>query len=65
MENIEPNRGEVPRQGCSKVVLLLWAPSPPDDDGDTASMFKMIQSIGVSTKTFASIPSCGAGDFGE
>ena len=65
MENIEFDRGEIPRQGCSEVVPSLRTPSPPDDDDDSASMFTTIQSIGGSTGISASIPSCGTGDIGE
>jgi hypothetical protein len=61
---MEPDRNEIPRQGCSEVVLVLRTPSLPDDDGDTASIFTMIQCIGGSTGTSTSIPSCGADDVG-
>jgi hypothetical protein len=65
MENTEPDKGEIPRQGCSKVVPALRTPSPPNDDEDTPSMFKTIQCTGGSTGTSASIPSSGAGDVGK
>jgi hypothetical protein len=64
-ENIEPDRGEIPRQGCSEVVPALRMPSPADDDCDTASMFTTLQRTRGSTVTSASIPSSGAGDVGK
>jgi hypothetical protein len=45
-------------------VFLLVTPSPPDDDGNTTSMFMMSQRIGGSMGTSASIPSCGTGNVG-
>jgi hypothetical protein len=65
MENIEPNRGEIPPQGCSEVVPALRTPSSLDNDSDTASMFTTIQRTGGSTGTSASIPSSSAGDVGK
>jgi hypothetical protein len=64
-ENIEPDRGEIPHQGCSEVVPALRTPSPVDDDGNTASMFTTLQRTGGSTGTSASFPSSGAGDVGK
>jgi hypothetical protein len=64
-ENMELDRGEIPRHGCSEVVPTLRTPSPLDDDGDTESMFTTIQCTGGSTGTFTSIPSFGADDVGK
>jgi hypothetical protein len=61
---MEPDRGEISRQGCSEIVPALWMLSPPDDDGDSTSMFTTIHRTGVSTGTSASIPSSGADDIG-
>jgi hypothetical protein len=63
--NTERGRDEIPPQGCSEVVPPLRTPSPPDDDGDTPSMFRTMQCTGGSTGTSASIPSAGAGDIGK
>jgi hypothetical protein len=62
---MEPDRGEIWREGCSEGVPVLRTPSLPDDDGDTASMFTTIQRTGGSTGTSASIPSSGVGDVGR
>ena len=64
MEIIEPDKGEIPHQGCSKVVLVLQTLSLLDDDSDTVSMFMTIQCTRGSTRTSTSIPSCGVGDIG-
>jgi hypothetical protein len=64
-ENTEPDRSEILRQGCSEVVPTLRTPSPPDDDGNTPSMFRTIQCTRGSTGTSASIPSSSAGDVGK
>jgi hypothetical protein len=63
--NTGRGRSEIPPQGCSKVVLPLRTPSPPDDDGNTPSMFRTMQQTGGSTGTSASIPSAGTGDIGK
>jgi hypothetical protein len=63
--NTERGRSEIPPQGCSEVVPPLRTLSPPDDDGDTPSMFRTMQRTRGSTGTSASIPSAGAGDIGK
>jgi hypothetical protein len=61
---MEPDKGEIPLQGCSEIVPALWKPSLPDDDGDSTSMFTTTHRTEVCTGTSASIPSSGAGDIG-
>jgi hypothetical protein len=63
-ENMEPDRGEISCQGCSEIVPALRMPSPPDDVGDSASMFTTIHHTRVSTRTFASIPSSSVDNVG-
>jgi hypothetical protein len=64
-ENVEPNKGEIPLQGCSEIVPALRKPSLPDDDGYSASMFTTTHCTEVCTGTFVSIPSSGTGNVGR
>jgi hypothetical protein len=63
-ENVELDKGEIPYQGCSEIVLVLRKPSLQDDDGDSASIFTTIHRTEVCTGISASIPSSSAGDIG-
>jgi hypothetical protein len=64
-EDTEPDRPELHRDGCSEVEPSLRTPSPPDDDGDSAALYRTISRTGGSTGISASITSGGAADVGE
>lgn len=61
----EADRAEVQRDGCREVAPFLRTPSPPDDDGDSASFFKAVSRAEGSMGISASLPSGGAASGGQ
>ena len=65
MDDMEPDRAEIHHDSCSEVAPSLWTPFSPDDDGNSASFFRMILRAGGYIGIFASVPSGGAASGGE
>ena len=64
-ENIDSEKAEVHPDGCHEVVTSTRPPTPPDDDGDSASQLKTNPHTGGSGGSCAPIPSGGAANVEE